>query len=222
MSRIGRPKGFRGVLIWLVIILVPCWALAPFYWAIIPSFNPPGVILSKPSLIPFLQFKPTLFNWKNEYVSRGREIGNALANSIIIAGGATLVAVSLGTMAGYGLARFRFRRWKNKDMTLWFLSQRFLPPMATAIPFFILMKTLNLLDTRWALIMTNATFTLPFAVVIMRDVFKELPVELDESAMVDGASRFDIFMRIALPLAALAGAVAAVICFSFSWNEFLF
>ena len=222
MSRIGRPKGFRGVLIWLVIILVTCWALSPFYWAIITSFKPPGVILSKPSLIPFLQFKPTLFNWKNEYVSRGREIGNALANSIIIAGGATLVAVSLGTMAGYGLARFRFRRWKNKDMTLWFLSQRFLPPVATAIPFFILMQTLNLLDTRWALIMTNATFTLPFAVLIMRDVFRELPVELDESAMVDGASRLAIFVRIALPLAAPAVAVAAVICFSFSWNEFLF
>jgi multiple sugar transport system permease protein len=207
---------------WAVIILVTCWALSPFYWAIITSFKPPGVILSKPSLIPFLQFKPTLFNWKNEYVSRGREIGNALTNSIIIAGGATLVAVSLGTMAGYGLARFRFRRWKNKDMTLWFLSQRFLPPVATAIPFFILMKTLNLLDTRWALIMTNATFTLPFAVLIMRDVFRELPVELDESAMVDGASRLAIFLRIALPLAAPAVAVAAVICFSFSWNEFLF
>jgi len=206
---------FRGVLMWAVIVLVTCWALSPFYWAIITSF-------SKPSLIPFLQFKPTLFNWKNEYVSRGREIGNALTNSIIIAGGATLVAVSLGTMAGYGLARFRFRRWKNKDMTLWFLSQRFLPPMATAIPFFILMKALNLLDTRWALIMTNATFTLPFAVLIMRDVFRELPVELDESAMVDGASRLAIFVRIALPLAAPAVAVAAVICFSFSWNEFLF
>jgi multiple sugar transport system permease protein len=107
-------------------------------------------------------------------------------------------------------------------MTLWFLSQRFLPPMATAIPFFILMKTLNLLDTRWALIMTNATFTLPFAVLIMRDVFRELPAELDESAMVDGASRLAIFLRIALPLAAPAVAVAAVICFSFSWNEFLF
>jgi multiple sugar transport system permease protein len=107
-------------------------------------------------------------------------------------------------------------------MTLWFLSQRFLPPMATAIPFFILMKTFNLLDTRWALIMTNATFTLPFAVLIMRDVFRELPVELDESAMVDGASRLAVFLRIALPLAAPAVAVAAVICFSFSWNEFLF
>jgi multiple sugar transport system permease protein len=210
------------MLIWIVIIIALCWALFPFYWAIITSFKPPGVILTKPSLIPFLQFKPTLFNWRNEYVARGREITKALLNSLIISSGATLLAVSLGTMAGYGLARFRFHRWKNKDMTLWFLSQRFLPPMATAIPFFLFMQAFKLLDTRWSLIMVNATFILPFVVLIMRDVFKELPIELEESAWVDGASRFDTFLRIALPLAAPALAVSAVLCFAFSWNEFIF
>lgn len=220
---VARKKWSSGnILIWVVIILVTCWAIFPFYWAIITSFKPPGVILTKPSLVPFLQFKPTLFNWRNEYLSRGREITTALGNSLIIAGGATLIAISLGTMAGYGLARFRFHRWKNKDMTLWFLSQRFLPPMATVIPIFLFMKTFNLLDTHLALIMTNATFTMPFAVLITRDVFKELPVELEESALVDGASRFGAFLRIALPLAAPAIAVAAVICFSFAWNEFIF
>jgi len=218
----GKKFSAGNVLVWVVIILVTCWAIFPFYWAIITSFKPPGVILTKPSLIPFVQFKPTLFNWRNEYLSRGREITSALKNSLIIAGGATLIAISLGTMAGYGLARFRFYRWKNKDMTLWFLSQRFLPPMATAIPFFLFMKVFKLLDTHWALIMTNATFTMPFAVLITRDVFKELPVELEESALVDGASRFAAFVRIALPLAAPAIAVASVICFSFSWNEFIF
>jgi multiple sugar transport system permease protein len=217
-----KKRNLGTMVVWIVIIIAMCWAFFPFYWAITTSFKPPGVILTKPSLIPFLQFKPTLFNWRTEYVARGREITAALINSLIISGGATLVAVSLGTMAGYGLARFRFHRWKNKDMTLWFLSQRFLPPMATAIPFFILMKNFHLLDTRLALIMANATFTLPFAVLIMRDVFKELPEELEESAWVDGASRFDSFLRIALPLAAPALAVSAVLCFAFSWNEFIF
>jgi len=211
-----------NIIVWVVIIIALCWAFFPFYWAIITSFKPPGVILTKPSLIPFLQFKPTFYNWKNEYVSRGREITSALLNSVIIASGATIVAVILGIMAGYGLARFKFRKWKNKDMTLWFLSQRFLPPMATAIPFFLFMKAFKLLDTRIALIMTNATFIMPFAVLIMRDVFKELPVELEESALVDGASRFTSFLKIALPLAAPAVAVSAVLCFSFSWNEFIF
>ena len=76
---ISRKQGWRKALVWLAIILVTCWALSPFYWAIITSFKPPSVILTKPSLIPFLQFKPTLFNWKNEYITRGREITGSLA-----------------------------------------------------------------------------------------------------------------------------------------------
>jgi multiple sugar transport system permease protein len=219
---VTRKHSGATFLIWVVVVMAACWAFFPFYWAIITSFKPPGVILTKPSLVPWLQYTPTTANWENEYVTRGKEIGSALKNSIFIAGGATIIAVSLGTMAGYGLARFRFHRWKNKDMTLWFLSQRFLPPMATAIPFFLVMKYFKLLDTHWALIIANATFVMPFAVLILRDVFKELPVELEEAALVDGASRFGTFLRIGLPLAAPAIAVAAVICFSFAWNEFLF
>jgi multiple sugar transport system permease protein len=210
------------ILLWVLIIGATCWALFPFYWAIVTSLKEPGVIMTTPALVPFIQFKPTLYNWKLELGMRGREIGGALANSLIIAGGATAIAIFLGTMAGYGLARFRFRRWQNKDMTLWFLSQRFLPPMVTVIPFFLVMKTFSLLDTHLALILANATFTMPFAVLIMRDVFKELPIELEESALVDGCSRFGAFWRIALPLAAPAAAAAAVICFAFAWNEFLF
>lgn len=219
-SRKGIDLG--SIVLGVVILIATLWAIFPFYWAIITSFKEPMVITTRPSLIPFLQFRPTLINWEREFGLRGPEIFSALSNSLIIASGATLIAVCLGTLAGYGLARFRFRRWQNKDMTLWFLSQRFLPPMVTAIPFFLLMKSLNLLDTHWALIITNATFTMPFAVLIMRDVFKDLPAELEESALVDGCSRFQAFWHIALPLAAPAVTAAAVICFAFSWNEFLF
>ncbi len=212
----------KNIVLWIVIFIAVAWAVFPFYWAIVTSLKEPGVILTKPSLIPFLQFKPTLFNWQLEFTNRWREISRALGNSLIISVGSTIISITLGTLAGYGLASFRFDRWKNKDITLWFLSQRFLPPMVTAIPFFIVMKTLNLLDTQLALILTNATFTMPFGVLIMRDVFKELPKELEESAWVDGASRLQSFWHIALPLAAPAAAAAAVICFAFAWNEFLF
>ena len=218
----GKSSLTGKIALWIVILIAVGWAIFPFYWAIITSFKQPGVILSKPSLIPFLQFTPTLANWESEFTNRWPEISKALLNSLIISTGATVVAVGLGTLAGYGLARFRFQRWKNKDMTMWFLSQRFLPPMVTAIPFFILMKTVGLLDTQLALIMTNATFVMPFAVLTLRDVFKELPKEMEESAYVDGASAFTAFWHIALPLAAPAVAAAAVICFAFSWNEFLF
>jgi multiple sugar transport system permease protein len=218
--KLGRTV--KDILLWAVIIVATAWVVFPFYWAIVTSFKEPSVILSKPSFIPFLQFQPTLVNWQSEFTNRWPEISRALTNSIIISLGATVVAIGFGTLAGYGLARFRFYGWKNKDITMWFLSQRFLPPMVTVIPFFLVMQFLNLLDTRLALILTNATFTMPFAVLIMRDVFKELPIEMEESAWVDGASRLQSFLRIALPLSAPAVAAAAVICFAFSWNEFIF
>ena len=219
-----KRKGIRigSIVLWIVILIAIAWGVFPFYWAIVTSLKEPGVILTKPSLIPFLQFKPTLLNWQLEFTNRWPEIKRAMGNSLIISVGATAIAVSLGTLAGYGLARFRFHRWKNKDMTMWFLSQRFLPPMVTAIPFFLVMKSFNLLDKQLALILANATFTMPFAVLTLRDVFKELPEELEESAWVDGASPFGAFWHIALPLAAPAIAASAVICFAFSWNEFLF
>jgi multiple sugar transport system permease protein len=217
-----KPLSLGNILIWVVIIIAVAWAVFPFYWAIITSFKEPRVILSQVSLIPWLQFTPTVANWEAEFSYRWPEISKGLTNSLIISTGATVIAVGLGTLAGYGLARFRFQRWKNKDMTMWFLSQRFLPPMVTVIPFFIVMKTIGLLDTQLALIMTNATFVMPFAVLTLRDVFKEMPKEMEESAYVDGASAFTAFWHIALPLAAPAVAAAAVICFAFSWNEFLF
>jgi multiple sugar transport system permease protein len=222
VKRYKLRRTLKDILLWAVIIVATAWVVFPFYWAIITSFKEPSVILTKPSLIPFLQFQPTLVNWQSEFTNRWPEISRALANSMIIALGATAIAIGFGTLAGYGLARFRFYGWKNKDITMWFLSQRFLPPMVTVIPFFLVMQFLNLLDTRLALILTNATFTMPFAVLIMRDVFKELPIEMEESAWVDGASRIQSFLRIALPLSAPAVAAAAVICFAFSWNEFIF
>jgi multiple sugar transport system permease protein len=104
----------------------------------------------------------------------------------------------------------------------WFLSQRFLPPVATVIPFVLLFRDLKLLDTLQGMIIVNATFTLPFAVLIMRDYFADFPAELREAALVDGANEFTAFWRIVLPLATPALVASVIICFAFSWNEFLF
>ena len=221
MTQRHQPLVSR-ILMWVVIGIATLWCVFPFYWAITTSFKNRSDIVTKPTLIPWLHFTPTLFNWQSEFGQRWPEISKALTNSLIIAIGASVIAIGIGTLAGYGLARFRFYRWSNSSMTMWFLSQRFLPPMVTVIPFFMVIKTLGLIDTQLALILANATFTMPFAVLVLRDVFKDMSIEMEESAWVDGASHLQSFWYIALPLAAPAIAAALVICFAFSWNEFLF
>lgn len=205
----------------LAMILVGIWLILPFYWAIITSLKRPADVF-KLSVIPFLQFDPTLANWRNELVLRRTEIFSGLSTSFIVAVSAALLALAIGTLAGYALARFKYQRWKNKDIALWILSQRFLPPAATVIPFFLMFKQFGLLDSRLALILVNTTFTIPFAVLISRDAFRDLPIELEEAAQVDGCSPFQSFTRIALPLVAPALVSAGIIMFAFTWNEFLF
>src|SRR5439155_22352315 len=194
-----------------------------FYWALTMSLKD-RIDWFGFNLIPFLQFRPTLDYWTSEFTASGRgaQLATSAVNSLVLSLGAALIALGLGAPAAYALARFRFRRWKNRDITMWFLSQRFLPPVATVIPIFLMARETGLLDTPLALALVNATFTLPFAVLILRDVFRELPRELEEAALVDGASHFAVFRLIALPLAAPAIVAAGIICFAFSWNEFLF
>ncbi len=221
-----RKKKTRGeraldVLCLILVIIAALWVLFPFYWAAITSLKIP-IDVFRLAFIPWLQFHPTLANWSAEITSRGSTIFHGLANSFLIGVGASAVALVLGTLAGYGLARFRYRGWRNRDISLYFLSQRFLPPAATILPFFFFAQRLGLLDTRLILIIANATFTMPFAVLLMRDAFQSIPVELEEAARVDGASSLTVLTRISLPLAAPTLVAAGIIAFAFTWNEFLF
>lgn len=205
----------------LIAVVVAMIFLFPLYWAFSTSLRNPMDTFTVSGLgIPFIHFEPTLNNWI-EQLATG-ETRRALMNSTVISIGASALALVLGTPAAYALARFHFRLPPNRDLTLWFLSQRVLPPVATVIPFYLVMRTLGLLDTYLALILINATFILPFVVVILRQTFIELPVELEEAAMVDGTGFLGAFLRVALPLAAPAMAATGLIIFSFAWNEFLF
>jgi len=193
--------------------------LFPFYWAFLNSIKRPEETF-QPSWIPFLQFQPTLEHWRSQLAIP--EIRHALLNSTIISVGAATLALLLGTLAAYALARFHFNRPSNGALTTWFISQRVLPPVMFVTPFFLLMRQFGLLDSVWALVLLNATFTLPFAVIILSQTFRELPRELEEAALVDGASQLQSFFWIMLPLALPGLAAAWVICMAFSWNEFLF
>lgn len=213
-------RTIEQTLLWIAVILVTLVALYPFVWALITSFKPQRDALES-SMIPFLQFKPIMDNWNAELGQTGEENIKALKNSAIIAIGATIIALTLGSTAGYALARFRFGIG-NRNLVSWFLSQRFLPPVATLIPFFLLLQRFDLLDTYLGMIVVNATFVMPFAVLIMRDFFADIPKDLEEAALVDGASHFQVFLRVALPIAGPALVAAGIICFTFAWNEFLF
>ncbi|MBZ0285859.1 MAG: carbohydrate ABC transporter permease [Anaerolineae bacterium] len=216
---IGRSNLSR-ILLWVAVAIAVIWVMYPFVWAIITSFKNQREAL-EPTIIPFLQFQPSLENWSAELGLGARETTLALGNSIAIAVGATLLSTVLGTLTGYALARFRYGIG-NRNIVSWVLSQRFLPPVATIIPFFLLLQRLQMIDTVQGLILVNTTFTLPFAILIMRDFFADFPDEIEEAALVDGANPLQIFLRVALPLATPAITAAAIICFAFAWNEYLF
>ncbi|BCX02064.1 MAG: sugar ABC transporter permease [Candidatus Roseilinea sp.] len=202
-----------------LLFVAVAWVALPFYWAFLNSIKKPADTFAN-TFVPFLQFQPTIDHWIGELAIP--ETRQALLNSTAIALGAATLSIFIGTPAAYALARFRFRRPSNGFLTTWFLSQRILPPVLFVVPFFLIMRELRLLDSIVALVLLNATFTLPFSVIILSQMFRELPRELEEAAYVDGATTLQAFLRVALPLV-LPGLVAAwIICMAFSWNEFLF
>jgi multiple sugar transport system permease protein len=215
-----RQTHLAGKLVYSIIVIVALfWVMFPFYWAFVNSIKKPAETF-RPTWIPLVQFAPTLEHWTSELAIP--ETQHALLNSTMIAVGAATLSTILGTLAAYALARFRFNRPSNGGLTSWFLSQRIMPPVLFVIPFFLIMRQVNLLDTVWGLILLNATFTLPLPVIILSQMFRELPNELEEAARVDGASRFQAFVQIALPLVAPGLVAAWILCLAFSWNEFLF
>lgn len=163
-------------------------------------------------------FKPTLENYTE--IFEFSPFAKYLLNSFIVASLNTGVVLVLGSFAAYSLARFRFKG--ADDIAFWILSVRMMPPVAAIIPIYIIMRNLRLLDTPWSLVITYLTFNLPFAVWMMRSFFREIPREIEESALVDGCSIFRSFRSIALPLVAPGLAATGILTFIFSWNEFLF
>jgi ABC-type glycerol-3-phosphate transport system permease component len=202
----------RYILIGVVLAI----ALFPIYWAMSTSLKSKFDALANP---PAWVFKPTLENYS--YITYSRiAFPRYLRNSIIISVGATLIAMSVGTLAAYSFARFNFKGKKN--LAFWMLSTRMMPAPAVVLPIYILMRELRLIDTHLAPMLTHTIITLPFAVWVMRGFFEEIPFEIEESALVDGCSRLRTFWRIILPLSAPGLVVTALFCLMFSWNEFLF
>jgi multiple sugar transport system permease protein len=199
----------------LVLLLIGLFCVFPFYWMVTTSLKTQVVALESP---PVWWFTPTLANyWEVLFIDK---VGPALLNSIIVAVCTTALAVGLGTPAAYALARFEFRG--KTDLWFWFITNRFVSPVVLAFPVFLIARETGLRDTHFALILMYLTFTLPIVIWICTDQFRSIPRELDEAAMLEGASQWRIFRSICLPLAMPGVAVSSILSFIFSWNELLF
>jgi multiple sugar transport system permease protein len=193
-------------------------ALLPVYWMLTISLKTEADQFASPP--QWLLFTPTLEHYKDAFVTRS--FGQYLATSAIVATLSTLSAMLIGTLAAYGLARFELKYRLNKRLSLWILSTRMFPPIVTAVPLFLMMRDLRLLNTLTSLVIVYTAFNLPFVVWMMRGFFKEVPREMEEAALVDGDSRMGALVRVILPLVAPGLAATAVFCLIMSWNEFLF
>jgi multiple sugar transport system permease protein len=218
-ARVDVRKMLGSILVFLVIAVILIWTLFPIYWAAISSVKSSTDNYGN-LWIPWLHFQPTLKPWRDMFALP--EIKSATVISTQLSLGAATLSLVLGTLAAYGIARFRFFRPQNGSLTTWFLSQRIAPPVIFVAPYFLIMRQAGLLDNVWGLIILNATFNMTFPIIILTQMFREVPVELEEAAQVDGASRWEMFFRISLPLVAPGLVVAWMLALSFSWNEFLF
>ena len=218
-SRAGGGNALRKRLVkvfqLVALLLILFGTLFPFFWMVSTSLKTTAQTFSYP---PVWFFQPTFEHYRSALTDYG--VGSSLLNSLIVSVATTFLAVLLGTPAAYAIARFEFRG--KRDLWFWFISNRMISPIVMALPFFLLARNLQLIDTHLVLVLVYLTFTLPIVVWICADQFRTVPKELDEAALVDGASLIYTFFRISLPLAAPGVVVSAILSFIFSWNELLY
>ncbi len=258
----------------LAYLLLGFWAIVvlfPLFWIFVTSFKQPVQVYAGPVYLPFVDFEPSLHAWRYIFVDLRNDTFRPYVNTVIIAVTSSVLALILGTTAGYGLLRFHYRPrlgvigvflgcillsilaiglrvpWEiavaggiglflilrqitrhrfhralaNEDVAFWMISQRILPPVAVVIPIYVMFQRLGLLDTRTALIISYTAVNLPIAVWLMRDYFRNISTELEESAAIDGASPYRILWSIVLPLSTPGLAATFLLVLVFSWNEYL-
>lgn len=219
-------KIFQKIIIYAIVILWSFIVLFPFYWLFTTSLKQPLQVSRGPKYIPTVDFEPTKEHWEYLFNEQRDTTWRHFRNSLIAATGSMILSVGIGAMGGYGLSRFKYYwktlGWDNDNIAFWIISQRFLPPALAVVPFLLLYTKLDLIDTHLGLIIAYTMFNLPFAVWIMRDFFNQLPTDMEDSALVDGATRWGAFLRIVLPLSAPGVVSVAIFSFVFSWNEFLY
>lgn len=222
---------------YVVAIFVVSVFMFPIFWFGLTSIKPISAVFDKDGVIWF-DFVPTFENYRvtllgqsaidvnlNTRSDFGTSGGNSydgrqsILDSIIIAVGSTFLAVTMGVLAAYGLSRMSF--WGAQGVLNWILSQRFLPPIAIIVPLVFIFHDLGLRDTYSGMIIAHTLINIPIAVLLLKSFIDDIPVDVDQAAMIDGASRWQVFWKVVLPMSKGGLAATAVLCFIFSWTEFL-
>jgi multiple sugar transport system permease protein len=208
-ARLGAASARTVIGLYLVAVALPV------LWMVLASFKTRAQVSQLP---PEIVFSPTLDNYRE--VFRDSDFPRYLLNSTTIAVSSTVLSVALGFLAAYAFVRLRQKR--DDGLLFWILTMRMVPPLAVLVPFFKMMTTLGLYDTRYGLALVYTTFNLPIAVWLLLGYLDKIPVSIEEAAMVDGCSRLAALRSVVLPLAAPGLFATSVICLLLSWNEFAF
>lgn len=214
-----KPKPWLRVVIGIILMLALIFFLSPVVWMLLTSFKTQAEVFSNPPV-----FVPGQFNFDNyvKALAPSPEGSGALAairDSLIVSLSTAVVSVGFGALAAYSMARYRTG---GDQFSFWILSTRMFPPVASALPLFLIFRDIKILDTYWALIFANTVFNLPFAVWLLKGFIEETPVELEEAALIDGTTVFGAFWRVTLPLIAPGIVASLLFTFVFTWNEFMF
>ncbi|MEM1387402.1 MAG: carbohydrate ABC transporter permease [Pseudomonadota bacterium] len=221
-------------------MLITVIFMFPIFWWALTSIKPTSAIFNKDEVVVF-DFTPTLDNYRvtvlgespSDLTDGAAGSGNTMGtggensfdgrrtifDSIVIAVGSTIFTVIIGVGAAYALSRMAFRG--NQLYLNWILSHRFLPPIAIIMPLVFIFRDLGLRDTHMGLIIAHSLINLPIAVLLLKSFLDDVPQSVDEAAMIDGATRWQSFWRVVLPMIKGGIAATAVLCFVFSWTEFL-
>ena len=202
----------------IIIILSMLFIIFPLYWLLISSFKVKADYLAYPPIL-----FPTRWSTESyvEVLNKDKLLSNFI-NTFVVAAVSTFLSVLFGAMTAYAVARGNIGKRARKYFGLWFMIQKMYPAIATAIPVYLVMRTLHLIDTLWALIIMNTSFNLPLVIWLMMGFFEQLPRELEESAMLDGCSFTKRFFLVILPITKPGIIASAILAFIGAWNEFLF
>ena len=195
-------------------VLITIAFLFPVYWLAMNSFKSADEIYASPPV-----WWPAALQWSNYLVLFKDGDAVSVFNSLVVASVSTVLAMSIGTLCAYSLARYKTG---GDDLSNWIISQRMVPPIAVVFPIFLLYVFLGWVDTYIGMILLYTAFNLPYVIWMMRGYIQDIPRSLEEAALVDGCTPWEVFYKVVLPMCKGGLFATAIFAFIFAWNEFLF